>query len=834
MRGPWVKAVVGAAVAALFGGRWLALQTADRLWAESLGVADAHADIALLRLALTAGAFAVATAWYVGNLALLYRQIGAVQVPRQVGDLEIVEHLPRRYLLVGVIVAGLVLAAVSCHGAGDWWMARALSRADLDVGPPDPILGRPTGYYLFALPWERALQHFALRLTTVGGLLLAVLYAAVGAIRREERRLVFLPFARWHLAALSGTLAVVLAWGFVLEPAALVAGMGDVPFDAVLRDVRIPVATVLAVLALVAATASLVWLRVDRFRVPAIAWLALLGTGFLGRFMLPGIVRAGRAGDQGGGPEMTAAVALARHDGFQLSVDTVKLPLAVPDAEYAVHHAADLAEAPVWDASFLTVVLNRIARHGVDGRFFNASLVSLPRTGAPPVTIFLAVREPEEPESGRRTTEGPGARGAVAVLAARVGPHGRPLFLESLDDSGAVGVEPEDLPLRDGDTWFATGATGHVVTVGEAGPTGILVRGWWRRLALAWALQYPGLLSRRRVPSGSVIVTERSVAGRLARYAPFARFGPAWPVVLEGRLVWAAWGYVAAAGFPAAPAVEWRGERVRYLRAGFLGTVDAASGVTQVYLAPKADPLSRAWQGLLPDVVLSAQRMPADLDGRLRYPEELFRAQLQVLTAAERARPAEPYWWVGSAPGDTVVRLRLRAVDEVRVVRFEPRVAAVVEGVLEEEVPRVRVLRYPEPYTLAGPSELDSVFANAAPGELSTPGQMRLVPYEDGALAQQSFYTDSGTFVATVVGWRGVVGTGATVLDALRHLTVRPDTAALAGVTSYEAARAWFRRLDQAREAGDWEAFGEAWEGLRESLGVPRTERQVVPNPRRN
>jgi hypothetical protein len=46
-------------------------------------------------------------------------------------------------------------------------------------------------------------------------------------------------------------------------------------------------------------------------------------------------------------------------------------------------------------------------------------------------------------------------------------------------------------------------------------------------------------------------------------------------------------------------------------------------------------------------------------------------------------------------------------------------------------------------------------------------------------------------------------------------------------VVSLEAAREWFLRLDRARASSDWEAFGEAWTGLRAALGL-----RAEPAPR--
>ena len=833
MRGAWWKPALGAAVAALFAARWLAEFAADRLWADALGVAPAHTDIALLRLALGVGAFAIGAAWYVGNLLLLYRQIGAVQVPRQVGNLEIVEHVPRRYLLIGAIITGAGLGFANSLGAGDLWITRALSGAAVPLGRTDPVLGRDLGYYLFELPWHRALQGYATWLAGIALVLLALLYAAIGAIRREERRLTFLPFARWHVAALSGTLALALAWGYALEPAELVAGLHDVPFDRLLVEVRIPAALVLAVLAVGTAASCLVWMRVDRARIPATAWVVLLGGSFLAHFVVPPAVAGVRSPEERTDPTLAAAQADAWRRALGATVDTVAVPLAVPDPQFPERHERDLARAPVWDAFVLTEVLNRVARPASPdprafGRFFAADLTLLADGPRPPVAAFLAVREPDSVALAGRAGA---ASGAVAVHASRVASGGVPLFLPELTRPDSVVNRLVDIALTGAPNWFTPGASGYALVPADAGPLGIPLRSLGRRIALAWALQAPSLLSPRRAPPGSIVVVERAVAARLARYAPFARFGAAWPAVLGGRLVWLAWGYVAAEGFPLGTPVVWRGERVRYLQAGLLGTVDAASGMVRVYLAHDADPVSRAWQRTLSELVLPSTAMPPGVRGFQRYPEELFTSQLQILRAVSgRARPAEPYWWAGPSVGDSVARLRLRAVDEVQL---EPRVAAVIEGVVVDGAPVLRVLRYPEPFTLTGPSELERSFAGAAPSGAAVGGRLRILPFEDGAVAVQTFYADSGTLAGIVAGWRGAIGAGATLREALLGVgpTGPPPPSGAVPTVSLEAAREWFVRLDRARASSDWEAFGEAWAGLRAALGLGSepTSRRVDP-----
>jgi uncharacterized membrane protein (UPF0182 family) len=827
-RGRWLILLVGGALVALFVGRWLAVHNTALWWVRALGAADTHRTIASLRLTLDGAAFLGAALWCVGNLYLVYRQIGSVQVPRRVGNIEIVETIPRRFLLAGAVGIGLILAFALSRGAGDWWPDRALARADLEVGAADPILGRDLGYYLYHLPWLRAVHGYFLLVVGIVLLLLILLYGAVGAIRWSERRLVFTDLARWHLGAVLAAFALVLAWGYRLEPGELVAGVHDVPYDTVLTTVRIPTARALGGLALLVAAVSLVWIWLPRGLLPAIAWGVLAVTSFAGHYVAPAFVAAARGAARVTAPQLRAAQDDLTRAAFALATDTVRLDLAVPDRSFPERHRDELAALPLWDHFAVTHLLNSRNQSASDaddpagGGFMDASLAVYPGPGGRGMPVYLVVRQPDTasvaPEGGRAF-----AVGAVAVHAAALGAGGRPRFVPSLARPESLVDRPADLWLRDPEVWFAPAATAPALAAPDRGPIGIPAGGFWRRLALVWALQTPRLLSGPSVGPNTLVLVDRAVSARLARFAPFARFGAAYPVVDAGRLVWVAPGYVASETYPLSATVVWRGRAVRYLQAGLVGVVDARTGRTAVYLRPDADPLSRAWSVLAPDLVRPAEALPPGVRARLRYPEELFTAQLTLL-ARQRpggvARAPEPFWWAGGAPRDPATRLRMRAVIEVQI---EPRVAAVVDGLVRDGRPRLVVMEYPEPYTLPGPSELGRFLGREPPEGAVVAGTLRLVPFTDGAVAIQTFYTDSGTVADVAVGWRGAVGRGPTLEVALLQVRPvapgpeRPRTAQGA----LDLARELFRQLDSARAAGDWRAFGEAFDGLRRLLGPP-------------
>jgi uncharacterized membrane protein (UPF0182 family) len=830
-RGLWLQLALGLLLVALFVGRWLAVSTAGRLWAEALGVGTPHADIAALRLALSAAGFVLAAVWCIGNVLLVYRQIGSVQVPRRLGNLEIAESVPRRYLLLGAVAIGAVLALALSRDTGGWWLQRALVESGVVVGVQDPVLHHDAGFYLFRLPWSRAEHGYVLLLVGVVLGMVALLYGAIGAVRWAERRLVYTDLARRHLAVLLAALALVLVWGYRLEPAELVGGLGNVPYDAILSDVRIPVAHVLAVLALLVAAASVLWLVVERGGVVGIAWLTLLLTSFVGHYVLPGFVAAARGAEGRRAAELEAAAAAFTRDAFALATDTVRLQLAVPDDGFVTRHAATLAHAPVWEAFAASQVL-RLAdvRAAPDPRsadvVLETSLAAYPDARGRIVPVLLGVRETDTARARavdrdlsweRRHGEPFGSCvGAVAIAAAAATDDGLPLYVPQLERPDSQVATPADLALRNDTIWFGPGFSDFAISPPDH-LAGIAAGGLWRRLALAWTLQAPRLLTSSSIGRSTLVLTDRAVGARLARFAPFARFGPAYPVVADGALLWLAPGYVWADAYPLSQRVGWRGEGIRYLQASLIGVVDAHSGATELFLLPDADPLARAWAELLPGLVRPPQAIAPEVLRHVRYPDELFERQVALLRAQPgRARPAEPFWWVGPAPGDSVSRLRLRAVDDVLL---EPRVAAVLDGTMRQGSRRLTVLTYPQPYVLPGPSELAREFRVEPTAGAAIEGTVRLVPFSDGAVALQAFYADSGTLATVALGWRGSVGRGRSLAEAMGQVRpVAPPSAALEPGDALTAARQAFRRLDSARAAGDWKAFGEAWDGLRRAL----------------
>ena len=846
----WLRISLGAALVVLLAGRWIADHTANRLWAESLGVGTAHADINGVRLMLLALAFTSAALWCVGNVYLFYRSIGSVHVPRRVGNIEFLEAVPRRYLLAGAIVVGLLLAIVVSHRAGGWWTSQALLDEGSSIGTRDPILNRDLGYYLFVLPWYRTLHSFATLLTGTMLAVVTLLYAGVGSIRWTRRRLQVGELARMHLAGLFAAFALALFWGYRLEPAEYVAGIHRVALDATLVDVRIPVARLMAILALITAGISFAWLWVPSVGMMAGAWTVVAVVSFVGHYALPAFSSSAAAADRPTPVEIDRATAEFEGIAYGLARRDTTLSPAMPGAGTLAALRPQLSAGPSWDPPAVIAALNAVRPPDGDlnVRFYETTLNLYRGSRGQPVPVYLSTREVDFSHARdanalswerEHTIPYGHTTGAVAVAAGAVGDGGVPLFVPALEPADSATSRMLDVRLADPDVFFSPVAGDFAIVAGSPGEfVGVPASGFARRIALAWALQSPRLVTSDLLTAEVQVLWERQISARLARFAPFADFGSAYPVVAGGRLYWLASGYVTGSAFPFSRSIRWRGNTVRYLRAGFVGVVDAHSGATSVYLLPDTDPVSAAWGRHVPQIVRPFSALAPNLAAHIRYPEELFDAQVVLIRGpvvpspapaatppagprasrwtTEQSRRNRAQWWSGPWARDTATRLRV-------IARFEPEDASVVTGLIQGTLiagrPSLEVLRFAPGVELASAADVARRLASERAPAVGEAGPRHTIVAGDAVLAVQSIYTTgepAPRLLDVMLQWGPLLAHGNSLPAALEQaLSVPNDGGAGA---EWGTARRWFDRLEQARLRGDWTAFGRAYDALRRLL----------------
>ena len=763
----------GLLVAALVGGRWLAVETAERAWDRTFAGGEAVIAVRDLARLLQVFVSVVATAWLTGNLLIVYRAIGSVQMPRRFGDLEIVEAVPRRTLLTATVLLGILLGTLLSLGTGDWWRHVVMAASPPHFGVTDATkLGYDAGYYVSVLPWLAAVQNRTLVLV-VGALgIVALLYGIIGSLRIRRGLLRASDYARVHLGALLACLALVIAWGAVLDPAEVVGGRHGIVDQAALT-VRIPGAAVVAGVAIVTAVISLVWAWRDRPTLILAGWAALFVTLTGGYFVIPGVVRASTSG-----PE---SAELIRH---RVALERIAFGLVDMDP-------SSPPPFPSGEAAVRTIPL-------LDPPHVGAAL------GAPENAVALRPPRPED-------------HGAVWLVAPTNAPG--PVRLATETDSGlAVTALPsESTPLL-----FGPGIPGPLVTADSApavtpiGSGAVRLTGAWRRFAIAWTIQSWGLV--RGESNGKVLLWRRDVTERLERLAPFARFGAATPVLRNGALWWVSWGYVSHDAFPLVRPLPWREEQPRFLRAGIVGAVRVATGETHLWLAPAYDSLTAAWARRFEPLIEPADRLPADLRAQLAYPVESFKIAVAELVrasgdssveAAWFTRPLEPYQL--GAPDRTLWTAVGFETGLLMPKRFVGLAAAAI-------TPRGAELHLWRPS--AGDPPPERLPGELVGSSLLRPGPLRVWPVGKTIITVQAQILDpvdarpppAPRVTEVYVTADGRSGHGVTARAALlggeQMIT---DTTLTA---RWERARRLAVQADSALAAGDLELFGRLWRAL--------------------
>jgi hypothetical protein len=378
----------------------------------------------------------------------------------------------------------------------------------------------------------------------------------------------------------------------------------------------------------------------------------------------------------------------------------------------------------------------------------------------------------------------------------------------------------------------------------EGATHGVMVDGWPRRVALAWALQAGELLGQ--VAPGTRIDWRLSPRERLERLVPFADWSQPEARVIDGELVWLADGYIASRTFPLSPRAVWRANRIGSLRAAFLGAINAESGAARIYLQPEADRLAETWARLTNGVIEPSSSIPDALLRATPYPAELFQVQAQELERSpwnagsvsgqegnSDAPPPQVGW-----PADSSGPLVISSFES----QTQRRLSALLIGSRQDGRTRLTLVHLDSMITLPVRGVLENLWANFPSydalndsiredgGKLDR-GPLRLHLGDTGPVAYQSYFAPRSSG-GMVLSWVSVaapgesrprLGAGRSFKEAWSNLlgTTVPAPPGAAQAGRLDEARRWLQHADSALRSGDWSEFGRAWGSLRTVLGMP-------------
>ncbi len=816
------------------GGLLVAMRAAAGIWAghawyAAMGALELWRLRAMSILLLTGLSGLAAAAFVFANLFVVRRSIVSLVLPRRVGNIEIGEEVPGRYLVASAAVLALMLGAVLAIPP-DRWTTFAQARLGIPFGETDPRFQLDFGFWLYWLPFERLLHLRALLVVVVTVIVVTLLYALTPSLRVGRGGFYASHYVRRHWVVLGAILLLLLAWSYRLDAYGVMlngTGTGGV-VSAIDEHARIPVAVWLAVLTMGAALVAL-WFGLTGqlgVAVTAVVTTVVLSIGL--RHLAPLVVERMSVQDaeQRDAPFVQSRAAYTRRAFGILDLPQLGPP---PSHESATPHAslslptsvaAAASGIPLWDERALT--------HGVSLARSGSGIVRSVAWHAAPgglqAVVLQALDVPSNPSDvpawvSTRVDAGAGdaARGRTAAdLSADLAEPSRTAPVLVLDSAGGPGYV------------IVADSSGHIVAPSLSRTTA--------RVAFAWSLQNVRLLVRDLPRPDPRVVTRRSAVARVATLVPFLARSAPQSILVGDTIAWVIDLFATSETFPVAASVPFGGRTVTYLRHAGVALVNGATGSVLLVADEHLDPVARSWTGALPHLFVDRPRLPPRL-ARLLPPPAGEAAALASVVAHYGSAPGRPpdghVPWdygadstVASAVAPPLALVTEKTLVDVRVVlSAQDSVVGVVAAAGGAHRRIVWV-----PFAAAAPRwavvldrlrrALDS--AAVLPRDVRlVRGAVRVVPLDGGVAFVQPAYawpaTEPPSLAAVAVLTGDTVRAGATVLQAVHAsapITTVVEPQGPPGENFRARVSALYERMRDAMRRGDWVAFGHAYEAL--------------------
>ena len=313
---------------------------------------------------------------------------------------------------------------------------------------------------------------------------------------------------------------------------------------------------------------------------------------------------------------------------------------------------------------------------------------------------------------------------------------------------GAKGGDATELDYPDDKS--ANGQKNYTYT----GKGGVPMGSLFTRLLFAIKYQEQRIVLSNLINSDSKILFNRNPSERVAKVAPWLTLdGNIYPAVIDGRILWIVDGYTTSNGYPYSKktnlatattnsittnttAVSALASRnISYMRNSVKATVDAYDGTVKLYQWDTKDPILATWSKSFPGTVTPKSGMSKSLLEHIRYPEDLFGVQRDVLSTyhvktADAFYGGQDFWRVPTDPSSLganagvqppyYMTLKLPGQEKAAfslTTSFVPRgnrqnltSFAVVNSDNGPDYGKISVLQLPRSTNISGPSQVASNF----------------------------------------------------------------------------------------------------------------------------
>ncbi|WP_346742738.1 UPF0182 family protein [Spongiactinospora sp. TRM90649] len=800
----------------------------DFLWYDSTGYTSVFSNVLLTQVLMFVVGALLMVGVVGGNMMLAFR-MRPMFGPSMFGGSSGADRYrmavdPHRKLIFLVGMAVLALFAGSTM-AGQWktWL-QYINGASF--GQRDPQFGMDVSFFMFTFPFLRMVLTFLFTAVVISAVMAAIVHYLYGGFRLQSPGVHASRAARAHLSVLVGIFVLLKAvaywvdrYGLVFSDRGFVHGASYTDVNAVL-----PAKTILAIIALICAALFFAGVVRQGGMLPGVAFGLLVLSAVLIGGVYPALVEQFQVR-----PNQQAREA----EFIKRNIEATRTAYGVDDSEVIGYNAqgdpskvdfnadSSISGVRLLDPNLVSKTYQQ--RQRIRGFYDFPDQLDVDRypdaSGKIRDTV-VGVREllgppPEQDNWINRHLVYTHGYGLVAAPGNEVDSEGLPAF--EAKDMPVTGPLVDRTGLKEPRIYFGESSDTEYVIAGgdpsknrqeldypESGGTGqenttyqgkggVPIGSFFNRMLYAAKYSEINMLLSGDINDKSQILYVRNPRERIAKVAPFLQMDAnAYPAVVDGRVQWIVDAYTLSNDYPYSQSrsfgdmvrdtatntgaiAQQPRDQINYMRNSVKATVDAYDGTVNLYAWDSNDPLLKTWSRTFPGILKPVSAMSKDLTSHLRYPEDLFKVQRDVLaryhiedagafyggqdfwnvpndpSLREGDVKQPPYYLSVKMPGTQASSFSLTTTF---VPRQGPNLAAfmAVDATAGRGYGKLRILRMPSNTTIPGPGQVQNNFTNKFSGELNLLGlgnaQIRYgnlltLPFADGLVYIEPVYVQT-------------------------------------------------------------------------------------------
>lgn len=677
----------------MFAGFWT-----DWLWYRSVHYSSVFTTTLWTKIGLFA-VFGLLMAGAVGlNIWLAHRlrpPLSAMSLEQQSLDRYRMSIAPyKKWVLLAITALVGLIAGASATGQWRTWLMWVNG---VPFGQKDPQFKMDVSFYAFDLPWYRFLLGFGFAAAVLSLIAAALTHYLYGGLRITSPGARATAAATGHLSVLLGVFVSLKAVAYWLDRYGLAVKSSDFKATGNWTGLRyvdanayLPAKTILFCIAVICALLFFATLWRRTWQLPVIGFGLMVLSAILIGGLYPAIVQKFQVQ-----PNEQAKESPYIKKNIDATREAYGIDSAKPEdyeGKGNPQRKAQQREAATSAASYRVVDSNVVSpafqQLQQERKYYQfPATLDVDRYTGPdgkPQDTVIGLRELNItgiPKSNWINdhftyTHGYGAisaKGTSVITDPNQGTVGSPDFTEAgMPTKGQLGKYEQRIyygekteqysivggPQKELDYEASVGPTKYTSYQGKSG---VSLSNPLNRAAYAVAFSEPQILYSGAVGEGSRILYNRTPKERVEAVAPWLTIdGDAYPAVVDGRIQWIVDAYTTTNGYPYASrttlgdtttdslttnqrAVVAQQNQVNYIRNSVKATVDAYDGSVKLFQWDTEDPVLKTWMKAFPGTVKSKADISPALKAHLRYPQDMFKVQRELLTRYHVTEPEQFY-----------------------------------------------------------------------------------------------------------------------------------------------------------------------------------------------